>query len=46
MTYREYDRTIETESGPVRVKWPVSVVIVHSIEHLNRKSGKQERGAA
>ena len=23
LTYREYDRTIETESGPVKVSWPV-----------------------
>jgi single-strand DNA-binding protein len=43
--YREYDRTIETEQGPIKVKWPITEVIVHSITPLDRQS-ESENGAA
>jgi single-strand DNA-binding protein len=37
LTYREYNRTIETESGAINVLWPVSEIVVDSITILNRK---------
>lgn len=45
LTYRQYDRSIETDEGPIKVKWPVTEVIVHSIASLDRQS-KQQEGAA
>lgn len=42
LTYREYERSIETESGPIKVQWPVTEVVIESIHVLDRKdrSGK------
>lgn len=37
LTYREYNRTIETESGAINVLWPVTEIVVDSITTLNRK---------
>jgi len=37
LTYREYSRTIESESGPVNVQWPVAEIVVESIKVLDRK---------
>ena len=37
LTYREYNRTIETETGSVNVAWPVTEIVVDSIAILNRK---------
>ena len=37
LTYREYSRTIEAESGPVKVQWPVAEIVVESIKVLDRK---------
>ena len=37
LTYREYNRTIETESGAINVSWPVTEIVVDSITILNRK---------
>jgi single-strand DNA-binding protein len=37
LTYREYNRTIETESGAFNVSWPVTEIVVNSITTLNRK---------
>jgi single-strand DNA-binding protein len=37
LTYREYNRTIETEAGAVNVSWPVAEIVVASITTLNRK---------
>ncbi|HTU44857.1 MAG TPA: single-stranded DNA-binding protein [Bryobacteraceae bacterium] len=42
LAYREYERTIETSSGPVQVQWPVTEVIVHSIKPLDRSSKEDE----
>jgi single-strand DNA-binding protein len=46
LTYREYDRTIETESGPVKVPWPVTEIIIDSISVLERKEKQDAKGAA
>jgi single-strand DNA-binding protein len=46
LTHREYERTIETESGPVRVEWPITEVVIESISVLERKISKEKRGAA
>jgi hypothetical protein len=48
LMYREYDRTIETESGSVNVAWPVTEVAVDSITTLIRKrrENNQSEGAA
>ena len=45
LIYREYDRTIETESGPIKVPWPVTEVLVESLSVLERPQ-KQERKRA
>ncbi len=37
LKYREYNRTIESESGPVNVQWPVAEIVVESIKVLDRK---------
>lgn len=36
LTYREYNRTVETESGPIQLSWPITEVIVESLSRLNR----------
>jgi single-strand DNA-binding protein len=46
LTYREYDRTLETDSGPVKVQWPVTEVVIDSISVINRKEKQEQRGAA
>ena len=46
LVYREYERTIETESGPVKVPWPITQVIIDSISVLDRKDRQERRGAA
>jgi single-stranded DNA-binding protein len=42
LIYREYEGTIETEGGPVKVIWPVTEIVIGSISLLDRKE-KQER---
>jgi single-strand DNA-binding protein len=37
LSYREYNRTIESETGSVNVPWPVTEVVVESIRVLDRK---------
>jgi single-strand DNA-binding protein len=37
LTYREYNRTIETESGAINVSWPVTEIVIDSITILDRK---------
>ena len=46
LVHREYERTIETESGPVKVPWPVTEVVIDSISVLDRKERQERRGAA
>lgn len=36
LIYREYERTIETESGSVKVPWPVTEIVVESLSVLDR----------
>jgi len=44
LIYRDYGRTIETDSGPVKVPWPVTEIVIDSITVIDRKAEK--RGAA
>lgn len=37
LSYREYNRTIKSESGPVNVQWPVTEIVVESLKVLDRK---------
>lgn len=37
LTYREYNRTIESETRSVNVPWPITEVVVESIKVLDRK---------
>ena len=37
LTYREYNRTIETDSGAINVLWAVTEIVADSITILNRK---------
>ena len=39
LTYREYERTIESPAGPIKVLWPVTEVLIASIQILERKQG-------
>ena len=44
--YREYERTIETDSGPVKVQWPITEVVIDSVSVIDRSNSKEKRGAA
>lgn len=44
--YREYERTIETAEGPVKVQWPKTEIVVYSITRLDRPAKEQEKGEA
>jgi single-strand DNA-binding protein len=46
LIYRECDRTIETESGPVKVPWPVTEIVVESLSVLDRPQKQERKGAA
>ena len=46
LVYREYERTIETESGPVKVPWPITEIVIESLSVLDRKDRQETRGAA
>lgn len=46
LIYRECDRTIETESGPVKVPWPMTEVLVESLSVLDRPQKQERKGAA
>ena len=46
LTYREYERTVETESGPVKVPWPVTEIVIETLSVIDRKRKQDERGAA
>jgi hypothetical protein len=48
VTYREYTRTIDAESGPINVQWPLTDILVDSITVLDRKKkeAKDEPEAA
>ncbi len=44
LVYREYERTIETAEGPVKVQWPVIEVVIESLKTLDRQA--KDKGAA
>ena len=46
LIYREYERTVETDSGPIKVQWPVTEIVVDSISVIDRKEKQERRGAA
>lgn len=46
LVYREYERTVETENGPVKVQWPITEVVIESVSVLDRKDKQERRGAA
>jgi len=46
LIYREYERTVETDGGPIKVQWPVTEIVVDSISVINRKEKQERRGAA
>ena len=37
LTYRDFERTIESETGAIKVQWPVTEIVVESIKTLDRK---------
>jgi single-strand DNA-binding protein len=45
VSYREYERTLETETASVKVQWPVTEIVIESISILDRK-GRQGREEA
>jgi single-strand DNA-binding protein len=46
LIYREYERTIETEGGPVQVTWTVTEIVIGSTSSLDRKEKQERQGAA
>jgi single-strand DNA-binding protein len=46
LSYREYERTIETPDGPVKVQWPLTEILIDSVKVLDRQAKREERGAA
>jgi single-strand DNA-binding protein len=46
LVYREYERTIESPEGPLKVQWPVTEVVIDSISVLDRSEKQERRGAA
>ena len=46
LIYREYERMIETESGPVKVPWPVTEIVIETICVIDRRQKQERRGAA
>jgi single-strand DNA-binding protein len=46
LIYREYERTVETDSGPIKVQWPVTEIVIDSISVIDRKEKQERRGAA
>ncbi len=46
LVYRDYERTIETDSGPVKVPWPLTEIVVGSLSVLGHKQRAERRGAA
>src|SRR3954452_25447745 len=48
LTYREFERTVESETGATKVQWPVTEIRVESIKTLDRKKrdSTETEGAA
>ena len=45
LTYREYERTIETESGPIKVQWPVTRSSLNQSTFWTAKTGQKNEGS-
>ena len=48
LTYREFERAVESETGAIKVQWPVTEIVVESIKTLDRKKkdSTETEGAA
>ena len=46
LVYREYERTVETDNGPVKVPWPVTEIVIGTISVIDRKQNREQKGAA
>src|SRR4051794_27417520 len=46
LVYREYERTIDTDEGSLKVQWPVTEIVIDSISVLDRKENQEREGAA
>ena len=46
LVYREYERTVETDNGSVKVLWPVTQIVIGTISVIDRKQNREQRGAA
>jgi single-strand DNA-binding protein len=46
LVHREYERTVETDNGPVKVMWPVTEIVIESVTVLERKDKQERKGAA
>ncbi len=44
LVYREYERTVETDSGLVKVEWPVTEVVIDSVKTPDGQA--KDKGAA
>ena len=45
ITYRDYEREIETPEGPVKVMWPVAEIVVSTISVINSKAAPKGEAA-
>jgi single-strand DNA-binding protein len=46
LVHREYERTVETDNGPVKVMWPVTEIVIESVSVLERRDKQERKGAA
>ena len=46
MTYRDYDRDVETAEGAASVNWPVAEVLVSSISAITKKDKREKEDSA
>lgn len=46
LVYRESERTIETDNGPVKIPWPVAEIVMETLSVLGHKQRAERRGAA
>jgi single stranded DNA-binding protein len=46
MSYRDYEREIETPEGPVKVMWPVAEIVVSTISVIHSNKAEQKGEAA
>ena len=46
LVHREYERTVETDNGPVKVMWPVTEIVIEAVTVLERKEKQERKGVA